>query len=294
MCNQLKRYMLLLTVLISASANSATQIAAITFDEPDLLVKTDNCGEIRVGGWAFGCQSGGTIKIISENGKMSFSGSYPIATGAMYVWGGYDVSSLNTREVYIQFKAKLPGEKQGLKFLKIFGQREEGKGYANSTFALVSDPGNEGGLTQISFGDGSSIENDTQNVINLNGTYKSWIGRSYGKGAIVETPKNASWLAKNWGYDWHEFKVKVKFNSGDSPETEKADGEYFLSIDNVVYVNAKNLLNRHYLNKPIQRIAFLDWAQNGTKPFEVVLDDIVISTDGFLSSPNPPSSVKIE
>jgi hypothetical protein len=85
----------------------------------------------------------------------------------------------------------------------------------------------------------------------------------------------------------------VKFNSGDSEATQKPDGAYYLEIDGKIYVDAQNIYNRHYLNKPIQKISFFDWAQNGTKPFEVMLDDIVISKDGFLSSPLAPVNPKI-
>jgi hypothetical protein len=290
MRNQIKRYMAFFIILAATDAFSAELITSVDFE--DGVIPNKN-------GWGFGTQSGGALTVSSDTNanymgsKGSLKASYPVATGAMYVWGGYDIAALNTRDVYIEFWAKLPTAKQGLKFLKIFGQRETGKGYANTTIALVSDPGNEGSITQVSFGDGSSLENDTQNVINLSGTYSSWIGRSYTLGAIVETPLLSGWKATNWGDSWHRFRVRVKFNSGDSEATQKPDGAYYLEIDGKIYVDAQNIYNRHYLNKPIQKISFFDWAQNGTKPFEVMLDDIVISKDGFLSSPLAPVNPKI-
>lgn len=290
MRNKIKRYMTFFLIIAATDSFSAELITAVDFE--DGVVPNKN-------GWGFGTQSGGAIAVSKDTAanhrgsKGSLKASYPVATGAMYVWGGYDISALNTRDVYVEFSAKLPGAKQGLKFLKIFGQRETGKGYANTTIALVSDPGNEGGITQVSFGDGSTLENDTQNVINLNGNNLSWIGRSHTLGSIVETPQRSPWRATNWGEDWHRFRVRVKFNSGDSELNQKPDGAYYLEIDGKVYVDAQNIYNRHYLNKPIQRIAFFDWAQNGTKAFEVMLDDIVISTDGFLSSPNAPGNPKL-
>lgn len=285
MRNQIKRYIAFFAIFVATNAFSAELITSVDFE--DGVIPNKN-------GWGFGTQSGGAITISSDTSanylgsKGSIKASYPVATGAMYVWGGYDISALNTRDVYIEFSAKLPAAKQGLKFLKIFGQRESGRGYANTTIALVSDPGNEGGISQVSFGDGSALENDTQNVINLNGANTSWIGRSYKIGSLVETPQLTGWSAANWGNSWHRFRVRVKFNSGDSAATQKPDGAYYLEIDGKVYVDAQNIYNRHYLNKPIQRIAFFDWAQNGTKAFDVMLDDIVISKDGFLSSPQPP------
>ncbi len=290
MRNHVRKLIALSLLVVATNAFSAEIIASADFE--DGVIPNKN-------GWGFGTQSGGNLTISSDassnylGSKGSLKASYPVATGAIYVWGGYDIAALNTRDVYIEFSAKLPGEKQGLKFLKIFGQRENGAGYANTTIALVSDRGNEGGITQVSFGDGTSLENDTQHVINLDGTYKNWIGRSFGNGALVTTPQSTAWNAANWGDDWHRFRVRIKFNSGDSEATQKPDGAYYLEIDGKVYVDAKNIYNRHYMNKPIQKISFFDWAQNGTKPFDVMLDDIVISKDGFLSSPVAPVNPKI-
>ena len=40
-------------------------------------------------------------------------------------------------------------------------------------------------MYQVSFGDGTSADNDSANVINFDGEYPEWIGRSFGT-AIVE------------------------------------------------------------------------------------------------------------
>lgn len=285
MCKHIKSYMIFLAMFSAVNAFSAELIASADFE--DGVIPNKN-------GWGFGTQSGGALVVSSDananylGSKGSLKASYPVAKGGMYVWGGYDLAALNTRDVYIEFSAKLPAAKQGLKFLKIFGLREAGKGYANSTIALVSDPGKQGGITQISFGHGVDLDNDTQNVINLNGQYPGWIGRSYDLGAVVETPQMSEWSAANWGNEWHKFRVRVKFNSGDTEANQKPDGAYYLEIDGKVYVDAKNIYNRHYLNKPIHSVSFFDWAQNGTQAFDVMLDNIVISKDGFLSSPQPP------
>jgi hypothetical protein len=290
MCKHIKSYMIFLIMFSAVNAFSAELIASADFE--DGAIPNSN-------GWGFGTQPGGEL-VISTDTNANFLGStgslrasYPKATGGLYVWGGYDLAALNTREVYIEFSAKLPAAKQGLKFLKIFGQREAGRGYANTTIALVSDPGNQGGITQISFGNGTSLDNDTQNVINLNGRYPEWIGRSHKVAAVVDTPQMADWSAKNWGNDWHKFRVRVKFNSGDTEANQKPDGAYYLEIDGKVYVDARNIYNRHYLNRPIQKVAFFDWAQNGTEAFDVMLDNIVISKDGFLTSPQPPRNPQI-
>jgi len=188
----------------------------------------------------------------------------------------------------------MPGAKQGLKFLKIFGIRDS-VGYANTTFGLdyTGADGDFGDMYQVSFGDGSVKANDTASVIFFNGDAPSWIGRSYGQ-AIVETPQKKRWSSDNWGVDWHHFKMHVKFNSGTTPQNEVADGAYYVEIDDKVYVKATGLFNRHYSNQSIDCVTFFDWAQNGTAPFEVWLDDIRITTGGFLpaSAPKAPQLIQ--
>ena len=187
----------------------------------------------------------------------------------------------------------MPGAKHGLKFVKVFGANpcsnggcisSEGVGYANTTFGIdYGGHGEDGSMDQVSFGDGSAKDNDTGNVINFSGEYPQWIGRSFGS-AQVMTPQNKDWAAANWGDSWHHFKLHVKYNSGTTAQDEKADGEYSVEIDGVTYVEAKGLFNRNPSNLPIDRVTFFDWTQNNKQPFEVWLDDIRISTGGFLPS----------
>lgn len=283
MCKKLTILSSVFLILFGCRIHAAELITSLNFE--DGKIPNSN-------GWGFGAQQGGAVSISTDpamnhrGSKGSIRGQYPITTGGMYVWGGYDVSSLNIRDVYIEFWASMPKAKQAAKFFKIFGQRDS-NGYANTTFGLTGEKGKEGDILQVSFGSGTEKENDVQNVIFLTGSYPDWIGRSYAKTAAVETPQRAIW---GWGDGWHRFRIHAKFNSGDSAENEVPDGQFYLEIDNKVYVDAKGLFNRHYLNKPIQRIAFFDWAQGGTEPFEILFDDIMISSGGFLSSPIPPAA----
>lgn len=274
----------------AAVSADPTVVASLNFED-GVIPNTSRC--------SFGSQQGGALAISTDpsqnfnKSKGSIKGSYPLATGGMYVWGGCDVKDLNTEEVYIEFYAKLPQPvKQGLKFVKIFGQKSA-SGTANTTFQLdyTGVASGKGSLYQISFGDGSSEVNDAQNVVNLDGTYPSWVGRSKDV-ASVKTAKKP-FPAFAWGDAWHHFRIHAKFNSGTSKDTEKADGEYSLEIDGTLYAEASKLFNRHYNNLPIQRIAFFDWAQGGTAPFEIWYDDITITTGGFLSKPNP-KGVKLQ
>jgi hypothetical protein len=251
---------------------------------------------VNSNGWSFGSQSGGSVSIstntaLNYNGDAgSIVGSYPIATGDGYVYGGYSVASLKTEELYIEFWAKMPNAKQGLKFLKIFGGGTQSTGYANTTFALDYTGYDPGAMYQVSFGDGSTTGNDTANVINFDGSVPSAIGRSYGK-ATVSTPLKTRFASTAWGTGWHHFRFHVKFNSGTTAATEVNDGAYYVEIDGKVYVNATGLFNRNVANAPIDRVELFGWSQGGTQPFQVWYDQVRISTGGFISStPVPPTT----
>jgi len=281
---------LILSLSLDTSAAAATTVTTVTALPATLA-------NLTPAGWQFGAQAGATIAIskdTSQNyngGASSIVATYPTATGGVYAWGVYDISDLATRDVYIEFWAKMPKAKQGLKFLKIFGVAASNGATANTTFALDYTGGDNGSLYQISFGDGSSPVNDTQNVINLDGSYPSMIGRSYGK-ATVSTPQKSAFASSSWGTTWHHFKMHVKFNSGTSAATEVNDGAYYLEIDGKVYADASGLFNRHYSDLPIERVELLGWAQGGTAPFEIWYSNVSITTGGFLpaaAAPMPPT-----
>ena len=248
-------------------------------------------GALAPQGWVVGAQHGATVSVSADTGsnlhgiRGSLKATYPIAPGDVYAWAVYKMP-LNTNDVYVDFWAKMPGAKQGLKFIKFFGGGD-GVGYSNTTFALDYTGTDFGAMYQVSFGDGSTKANDTANVINFDGSYPEWIGRSYGK-AKVQTPQGKRWGSADWGTSWHHFKLHVKYNSGASDKDEVADGEYYVEVDGKVYVNATGLFNRHPSNLPIDHIELLNWAQNGSQPFEVWYDDIRITTGGFL----PPAAPK--
>lgn len=249
----------------------------------------------------YGSLSSGSVAISSDrsenynNSAGSIRGQYPAnASGGNYIWANCKFSELNINDIYIEFKAKMPADVYGFKFLKIFGQQDSG--YANTTFGLSY---NTGEMTQVSFGDGSTAYNDTAQVINLDGSNPELISRSYGT-ATLSTPQNSVWTAQDWGTEWHHFKFHLKFNSGTTSANEIADGEYYVEIDGVVYVDTDGLFNRHYSNQPIEKVSIFGWTQiTGNSPFEVWYDDFIVTTGGFIGmqpvSPTlqPPNSFKL-
>jgi len=281
-------------------------ISNYCFGEPYTLTEQSFDKEGDTGKWDIGSQSGGEVSI-SKEPSLNHEGSlgslvarYPTPIGGSYAWAVYDLSELNSDRIYVEFWAKMPEVKHGLKFLKVFGRNAGSTGgdtnnYSNTTFGLNYNSSEPGGLSQVAFGDGSKIANDTQNVVNLDGAYKNWIGRSFGT-ATINTPQNASWDSNNWGTDWHHFRFYVKYNSGDSAENEVADGELYAEVDGKVYVQATNVFNRHFSNGPIDRIELFGWSQGGSSPFEIWIDNITVSTENPLLSnaPKPPSNVIIK
>jgi hypothetical protein len=267
-----------------------------------LLEENFDTGIKSAPGWGIGNQSGGLVaptfldedQVNKDYSEGALKAVYPVSIGGgIYGWASFDMRPYNTYEVYVEFHARMPKEKQGLKFLKIFGG-------ANTTFALdyTGISSGKGTMYQVSFGDGTTVTNDTQNVIYFNGANPSWIGRSYGK-AVVKTPENKGFTAADWGDKWHHFKFKVKFNSAtknsDGTYTEFNDGEYYVEIDGKVYVDATGLLNRHPTNGPITKVALLDWAQNVDKSFEIYYDNLKITTGGFdTTRPSAPSNTRVQ
>lgn len=239
-------------------------------------VATTNFDDGSAPGWDAGSQAGGSIDF--SDGFLH--AGYPVATGEVYAWFSYDLRALGLTDLFIEFDARMPSQtKHGLKFLKIFGQDDGG--YANTTFGLDYTGIDDGGLLAVSYGDGTSRSNDTQNIINLDGTERDLIGRSSAV-ALVSTPQNAPFSSATWGTDWHHFRARIKFNSGSSADTEVADGAIYLEIDGQVYVDATGLFNRHFSNGPIDRVELTGWSQGDRGPFAIDYDNVVLSTGCFI------------
>lgn len=271
-------------LLLSMSAHATETLLLETFDN----LTTD---------LTIGAQLGGAITF-SEDISLNHNGSggslkanYPVSTGGVYAWSTYNIASHNTNNISLDFWAKMPNAKQGLKFIKIFGGNADGdhSNYANTTFSLDYTGIDPGGMYSVAFGDGTTISNDTQQIINLNGENPQLIGRSYGQ-AVISTP-TGPWRSSDWGTTWHHFRIRVKFNSGTSASNEVADGSCYLEIDGKVYVNATGLFNRHYSNTFIDRVEFFGWSQNGDTPFELWYDDIKITIG--TSPPMPPENLQV-
>lgn len=266
----------------NASPQSNSRFSNIALRNAELSSATtvlayENFNDLQApDGWTTGAQQGAQLSF--ENGYAA--GQYPIPTGESYIWFNKYLIEEQLSEVFVQFKARMPNATHGLKFLKIFGENVNG-GYADVTYGLDYTGIDNGSLYSVSFGDGSTVTNDTQNIITLSGTSPELIGRSYGS-AMVKTPQNQAFSSTDWGSEWHIFKMHFKFNSGSTAENEVANGEIYLEIDNKVYVDAKGVFNRHYSNSSyIDHLGLFGWSQGGSESFNIDYDDVIISKDGF-------------
>lgn len=299
---------LLAALVLGVSPYALAQTSAEASDGPIASLTYLEVGSSTLSsppaGWTFGSQEGGAdtlaqtpVPAATTGTTTSLKGSYPVApiSGGQYIWANYSVASLNTEDVYIEFWAMMPGAMGGCKFLKIFGQRPTSTNYADMTMPTDYTGADPGGILGMYFGDGTSITNDSQNVLYFDGSELQWIGQSYGL-AVLQTPQMAHFTSGSWGASWHHFRIHVKFNSGTTAQNQTNDGEIYVEIDGKVYVNATGLYNRNPANAPIDYIQFFGWAQNDGSAFSVYYDDIRVTTGGFEATqlPEPPGNVVVQ
>ncbi len=266
----------------TAIANSSglvkpLQVAGANFTDGNLIPATTRTGY----DWSNGAQSGSTTTIVGGAYKVT----YPIPSGDQYNWLQNNMPNGN-KQVFIEFDSKMPAAKNGLKFVKVFGRNITGGAneVANATFGLqytaVTD--GIGSFTAINFGDGSTNSNDATQIVTLDGSNPSAIGRSYGAGAVVSNPMGRNFRASDWGTGYHHFKLMVKFNSGTTALNEVPDGEFYVEIDGSIFLVATGLFNRHWSNGDISHIQFGGWSQGSGPAFEIHYDNIRVSKYGFL------------
>jgi hypothetical protein len=273
----------------------STSVPTASAGTPTLLTELQfNSSALSAPGWVFGSNNGASISISSTPSPVptagnvyAMEGSYPVPTGAQYIWANYSIARLQTEDIYIEFWAKMPGVKEGCKFLKVFGQRLTSTSYANMTIYTDYTGADYGAIRQVEYGDGTSITNDAQDAIYLSGVNPSMIGRSYGTASVL-TPQMRAFASTDWGMSWHHFRTHIKFNSGTTMQNQVPDGAVYLEIDGKVYVDATGLYNRNPANGPIDYIEFFGWAQTESQPFQLWYDDVRISTGGFITKDATP------
>lgn len=240
--------------------------------------------------WGFGALSGAAITVENDGTHNYLRGQYPIdssgdGSGDNYIYGGYTPAS-EQQDLYLQFYAKMPGVKHGLKFIKFFGRNATGGSntVANSTFGLDYTGIDMGSFQYIAYGDGTSQVNDTQCGIALYTPNYIDPGRT---GSLTRTitpdPKIGTFASTDWGTGWHKFQMRLKQNSGTTAGNETNDGVVELIIDDVLYARAENIFNRHYSNGFIETIGLFGYSRGQASAFEFhIRDGMTVSTGGYV------------
>ena len=177
-----------------------------------------------------------------------------------------NISSYNLGEIYVRFYFKLDDASVccdgGAKFFKLFGRRNSPQGYANSTFALGAW---NSIISGVLYGNGGSVENDTQQYIRLDGS---------------KTDSSVNLVTFTSLFDgrdekWHSYEAYMKYNTNG-----KRDGEYKIWIDGELRMHATNVKNRNDLNARVfDEVRLADYHHNyGSKTWSLWYDDVVFST----------------
>jgi len=234
-------------------------------------------------GFNFGTNPGATLAVGEDSeGKFLHAAYDADLEGDNYIYGGCDLGLDGVRQLYIQCYARMADVKHGLKFIKLFGLKPESTNYANATFAFDYTGIEFGCMYAVSFGDGTTEENDTQNVLFFDGTNPEYIGRSFGT-AVLSTPQNAIWSADNWGTTKHKFQIMFRHNTGTTAEDELPNGAFEVRIDDVLYAKAENIFTRHPTNGYFQSVGLFGATQNNPEAFTFdIFEGLTISTDGWV------------
>jgi hypothetical protein len=265
MKNLIKTGILLFCLL---SFNAALANAATVFQN-NFENNTNSLLGTNISGW------GGATLTNTEGYNGSKGAKVPYGSSGVNAGVYLDTSNYSGSEVYIRFYAKVDcGTGScygGSKFLKFFGVNDSSGGYANTTLAITYDSGK---LDTVSYGNGSTTQNDTGTGVWLSGG---------GWDAGVQTPTALGAINFN-DKQWHCYEMYMKYSTGTN-----MDGVYKIWKDGTLWVEAKNLRNKHTSN--IGKFASIQLggyssAPQWISPFTLYFDEVVISDQyiGPLSS----------
>lgn len=257
--------LLLLLIVFSTGVSNATVAFQDNFEN-----HTNSLTATNISGW-------GSEATLDPTGGLNGSKGAKVTYGTSGVNAGIfiDTSAYTGGEVYIRFYAKVDCGSGacygGSKFLKFFGANDSSGGYANSTLAINYDFAT---LKEVSYGNGSSLQNDTGTAVFLyGGGWDSGVQTPTALGEINFSDKQ-----------WHCYEMYMKYSTGSN-----LDGAYKLWKDGKLWFEAQNLKNRNTAN--LRRFASIQLAGYSSQPqwrspYILRYDEIVISDQyiGPLSS----------
>lgn len=273
------------------AANSTNPFADQSYQDGDRTNSAPNSGAILSGGtiirglydYASGVAPTDSTYFQGANGAGSLvytdnyaKGIWPNGGGTPYTDMG--ILAGDYQEIYVEFEARYPGTVHGNKFCKLFGS-SAGTGYANMT-AGPNYSANQS-FDRISFGDGTTVSQDTTHQIRLDGTTDANdMGRGWAT-SNINTP-NGEFIATDWGTDWHTFRMYFKYNTGTTSGNEVANAAAYLDIDGVLYCDAGGFFNRNPNNSQYaSAIGLFGYLQGNSVDIELNYDNVKLTVGGF-------------
>ncbi|RKY37203.1 MAG: hypothetical protein DRP78_01645, partial [Candidatus Omnitrophota bacterium] len=217
-------------------------------------------------GWGIGSNVAIT-ETEGRNGSRGIMVTYNTSGTSPY-WFGKNINAEQLGDIYVRFYFKAHDPEYagtedayygGCKFLKIFGSHD-GEGYANTTWAINY---NHPMIREVSYGDGSGLDNDCQCIIRFAGSHTD-------PEVVVHTTSTDYSLVDN---QWHCFEAYFKYNTNGN-----SDGEYQVWIDGSTVVHATNVKNRNDLNAAyFNAVHFANYSHYNTHTWYLYYDDIVFA-----------------
>jgi hypothetical protein len=239
----------------SANSNIATGDASGTYTVAFSSALDSFTGWDSVGAaWSIESDGGGSFARCSYNG--SNTGPYQLRK---------NLPTQGLREYWIAFDTRQSVVTVTSKLMKFFGIRTNGGAtYSNNTW----NAGYGGGFAGVMYGNGTSGGNDATCVmkyINANIDARSTENVVYRKLQDL-VPTTA----------WRRFKFHWKQNSS----AAIADGEVQVYIDDVLWMDIRNLFNRGDDSSGYEYFTVGDYTQTNT-PFNFDVKNLVLSFDGM-------------
>jgi len=239
--------------------------------------------------WKFD-HSNSTLKKYTDGaGDPYVRAVYPDMSG-----GGTATPSINfyfnnleaPQEFYFQFYARRNGATLGgSKFVKAHDKNDGISPYSNVTW---NNGYGSSDISSIAFGNGATPTNDN--------AFALWYETGHDDTSFLRTPSvpanvrttsivhGTTWSASDWGdgTQWHKWQMRIKANTGTSPETEINDGLFEVFVNGVLKLGAYNIFNRGYGSAPFGYLEFMSLSQAPAAAFTLEMKKITISKNGWI------------
>lgn len=243
------------------AGNTDEKIVSVLFED-----------DFSSGDFSAGWGHGSEVSVVADVGRpfaarCIYNGDGTTGPHSLIVPNGNFGTDLD--EVFIEYDMKW-STYVNCKCLKVHGI-DQGNHKANTTLNPLP-----GGGVGIQFGDGSGVNNDTQQGFYSSTGFDVEGGNAYTRGFDGQyiTPDNNPGTEILFDDTWQNFRARVKFGDNNDAITE-----YY--VNRILKAAAVGYTNKHPDNSAIDRITFFDFAHtpyNGTG----YVTNVKISTGGWV------------